>query len=56
MAEGKDIAWTPILITAGIGLALFAVGTFVTGPLWHKSQLKKATEKAKGGNQSTPKK
>jgi len=43
--KGGNIAWKPILICSGIGLAGLLLGTFVAGPQLQKYQEKKAKEK-----------
>ena len=47
MANGKDIAWTPILLCTGIGLAALAAGAFLVGPAIQKAKAKKLEAKKK---------
>ncbi len=57
MANGKDIAWTPILVCIGVGLAGLTIGAFAVGPAIYKRKVKKlAAKKKKAGEKETMKK
>lgn len=53
MAEGKDIAWKPILGMVGTGLAGIAIGAFLVAPMIKKAKEKKLASKKKDDKKST---
>lgn len=52
MAEGKDIAWKPILGMIGTGIAGIAIGAFLVAPMIAKAKEKKLAAK-KNGDKTT---
>ena len=49
MAKETDIAWKPILICAGTGIAGIAIGTFLIAPMIQKAKAKKELAKKATG-------
>jgi len=57
MANGKDIAWKPIIACSVIGLIMFTVGALAVGPTVYKRKVKKlAAKKKKASEKETMKK
>ena len=54
MAEGKDIAWKPILGMVGTGLAGIAIGVFLVAPFIQKTKVKKLASKRADTKKSIP--
>lgn len=47
-AKGKDLAWKPIAMCVGSGLAGIAIGAFLVAPFLKKLKDKKASKSSEG--------
>lgn len=53
MPQTKDIAWAPITLCIGVGIAGIAIGAFLIAPAIKKAKAKKLAAKKKKGEKPT---